>query len=320
MERRAKFMCLSRRQVRSATAECGLPGHIDNVEPMEGGRANTLYRLRREDGREFVLRLYTRDSASCLKEAALARKLARSVPMPALEVVHAGPLPRIGVPGAVFALVEGDRLDRVLAGGNASTTLARAIGRVMAAIAAVEFPRRGDLVADEDSLAVRPWIFGGKSFNWSCMEDTPAGARLGPELSRRLLEFEARCEKRWPETADARHVHGDFNPTNILVRGEEVAAVLDWEFAHAGDPLMDFGNILRRRDTTPLPEWFPEALAEGFLGGGGALPADWRARAEYLDLSSACEFLSSVEDRPQLHAAAQRQVRDTLALWNDQPA
>jgi hypothetical protein len=44
-----------------------------------------------------------------------------------------------------------------------------------------------------------------------------------------------------------------------------------------------------------------------------ALPADWRERAEFHDLSSACEFLSSEAERPIVHALALRQIEQTLS-------
>jgi aminoglycoside phosphotransferase (APT) family kinase protein len=42
-------------------------------------------------------------------------------------------------------------------------------------------------------------------------------------------------------------VHSDLNPKNLLVDPEtlEVTGVLDWEFAHAGGPTTDLGNLLR---------------------------------------------------------------------------
>jgi len=42
-------------------------------------------------------------------------------------------------------------------------------------------------------------------------------------------------------------VHGDFKPGNVLMRGDEVAVILDWETAHLGDPLEDVGWV-----TNPL--------------------------------------------------------------------
>ena len=42
-------------------------------------------------------------------------------------------------------------------------------------------------------------------------------------------------------------VHGDLNPKNLLVHPETsaVTGLLDWEFAHAGMPVTDLGNLLR---------------------------------------------------------------------------
>ena len=42
-------------------------------------------------------------------------------------------------------------------------------------------------------------------------------------------------------------VHSDLNPKNVLVDPAtlEVTGVLDWEYAHAGHPATDLGNLLR---------------------------------------------------------------------------
>jgi aminoglycoside phosphotransferase (APT) family kinase protein len=42
-------------------------------------------------------------------------------------------------------------------------------------------------------------------------------------------------------------VHSDFNPKNLLVDPEtaELTGLIDWEFAHAGSPYSDLGNLLR---------------------------------------------------------------------------
>src|SRR5690606_29049021 len=42
-------------------------------------------------------------------------------------------------------------------------------------------------------------------------------------------------------------VHSDLNPKNVLVDPAtlEVAALVDWEFAHSGSPYADLGNLVR---------------------------------------------------------------------------
>jgi len=45
----------------------------------------------------------------------------------------------------------------------------------------------------------------------------------------------------WPQHNRSVLLHGDFWPGNILWRGDELAAVIDWEDAERGDPLRDLG-------------------------------------------------------------------------------
>ncbi len=46
-----------------------------------------------------------------------------------------------------------------------------------------------------------------------------------------------------PQAATPRLVHGDFRNGNMLVAPNRIAAVLDWELAHVGDPMRDLGWI-----------------------------------------------------------------------------
>lgn len=46
-----------------------------------------------------------------------------------------------------------------------------------------------------------------------------------------------------PRDVEPRVVHGDFRNGNLLIGEDGVRAVLDWELAHAGDPLEDLGWI-----------------------------------------------------------------------------
>ena len=63
-------------------------------------------------------------------------------------------------------------------------------------------------------------------------------------------------------------VHADFRPANLLVEGGVVSVLLDWEFAHLGDPAEDVG-------------WYcaPIYRREHFLGGTWSQP-DFLARYE----------------------------------------
>jgi aminoglycoside phosphotransferase (APT) family kinase protein len=75
------------------------------------------------------------------------------------------------------------------------------------------------------------------------------------DLARELLRACA------PRAERITLVHADFKPGNILLDGNRVTALLDWELAHLGDPYEDLGWV-----TQPLRAG--EHLIEGHWGGG----------------------------------------------------
>jgi len=66
-----------------------------------------------------------------------------------------------------------------------------------------------------------------------------------------------------PEAGVTTLVHADFKPGNVLLEGNRVSLVLDWELAHLGDPMEDLGwvtNPLRAREHRIEGAWGPEEL------------------------------------------------------------
>ena len=77
-------------------------------------------------------------------------------------------------------------------------------------------------------------------------------------------------------------VHSDVNPKNLLVDPDtlEVTGLLDWEFAHAGHPYTDLGNLLRF-DRQPA---FVEAVLDAYVARHGGAPSDALELARAADL------------------------------------
>jgi aminoglycoside phosphotransferase (APT) family kinase protein len=77
-------------------------------------------------------------------------------------------------------------------------------------------------------------------------------------------------------------VHSDLNPKNLLLDPETLAltGVLDWEFAHAGHPFTDLGNLLRfERDPA-----FTAAVLAAYAERRGTRPETALALARAADL------------------------------------
>lgn len=99
------------------------------------------------------------------------------------------------------------------------------------------------------------------------------------ELRRVQLEPEPELElvvawlrERAPDNEVVTLVHGDFKPGNVLMQGDEVALVLDWETAHLGDPLEDIGwvtNPLRAGEHRIPGAWEPSDLIARWSGRTG---------------------------------------------------
>ncbi len=133
----------------------------------------------------------------------------------------------------VMERVEGEGLPRKLlrdeAFAEARTTMAAAIGAVAARIHGVEPAKLPQLplrdVGSQLVLCRRMLDLGG--------------------APRPVFELVLRwCAEHLPRAAATpRLVHGDFRNGNFLVGPEGLRAVLDWEYAHLGDPMEDLGFL-----------------------------------------------------------------------------
>jgi aminoglycoside phosphotransferase (APT) family kinase protein len=281
-----------------------LPGHqVAEIQRLSGGLSNSTYKVRLGWGADsLVLRIYDRDPAACAKEVDLLSILRGQVPVP--EVLRAEPNGLDGIgPFIVMRYVEGITFRQLKAMGDARalSEAAYSAGEALAAVGRAAAPRAEGRGQRADSCA------GSPPPAWMCSRPpalsaaegraSPAlASRMGDRLLSQLHDF----IRLWaPQlaalAADKRLVHGDFNKRNVLVgqvKGKwVVTAILDWEFAFAGSPLVDVASFLRyERTSHPVAE---PHFSRGFAAGGGSLPDDWRRLARAVDLSSLCLALTA---------------------------
>jgi aminoglycoside phosphotransferase (APT) family kinase protein len=96
-------------------------------------------------------------------------------------------------------------------------------------------------------------------------------------------------------------VHSDFNPKNLLVdpATAEITGLIDWEFAHAGSPYTDLGNLLRFCDDPVLGE----AVLHVVRSSGPALGDRLVERARAADLWALIDLASRPAANPVAAAA-----------------
>ncbi len=287
--------------VRAAFPDSGLV----RVERTFGGLANTNFRLELSDsrlersGKTVLLRYWQRDQQQAAKEIALLSFVGRRVPVPA--VLASGDAdPDFGLPFAFMQWIDGERLD-ALAPRLAPAALkdvGREVGGALAAIHGFAFERQGffgaDLVPrddlDMDMRGIVAWLD-------HCLREGPGGERLGAALTEALYAFVAReghvLSSAWASQPIL--THSDFNGSNVLLREEpeegwRIAAILDWEFAFAGGPSFDFGNLLR----PPLGDdaAFMLGVTGGYRAAGKQLPEGWLEASRLADLLSWVDFVS----------------------------
>ncbi len=113
-----------------------------------------------------------------------------------------------------------------------------------------------------------------------------------------------------PDAARTVLVHGDFKPGNVLLEGDRIVALLDWELAHLGDPMEDLGWItqpLRQREHLIPGAWEQTELFARYTERTGidvdaAAVAWWNVLASFktavMQVSGLRSFVEGRSDEP----------------------
>jgi aminoglycoside phosphotransferase (APT) family kinase protein len=227
--------------VREALAErAGDPGEVE-LTRIPGGASRETWLVEGGDGR-WVLRRDPKGSVSLVplaEEFELISRAARvgaPVPEPVAFEPEGG---RFDSPGLLMAHVEGTSVaPRILrkpeyesARGRLTEQLGEALARIHA-------------IAPGSLDGVLPAAQGDPALDqigeWERQLDEIGEPLPAVELGLRWLRANA------PEPAGVRLVHGDFRLGNFIVDGDGLAAVIDWELAHLGDPAEDIGWLCIR--------------------------------------------------------------------------
>jgi aminoglycoside phosphotransferase (APT) family kinase protein len=267
---------------------------VGRVEPLSGGASRQTWGVQVHDGdgraHELVLRTGKPGDPSGpgggrpggaddgraaglnagLELEAAAQRVAAAAGMPVAAVLCASDdQSALGCQYLISARVRGETIPRrvlraLRAGPSASEASGRLLAQCAAALAALH-------AADPDAVPGLP------------ADDPPTLCRdLMDALGQPSAVFEVAL--RWlitrrPPPGGTAIVHGDFRMGNLIVDSSRLAAVLDWELVHRGDPLEDLGWFCVRawrfgEDARPAGGLGAvEELVAGYERAGGA-PVD----------------------------------------------
>jgi aminoglycoside phosphotransferase (APT) family kinase protein len=256
-------------------------GPLEGAALIAGGTQNVLLRFRR-DGREYVLRRppphkRANSDETMRREARVLAALAGTdVPHPALIAA----CPETDVIGASFYLmepVEGfnptvempepHRSDPGVQHGMglSMADAIAALGRVDPVAAGVVDLGKPDGWLERQVERWRSHLAG-----YDTVDGYPGAAIPGVE------EVAGWLEAHRPASWTPGIIHGDFHFANVLVRRDapDLAAIVDWELATIGDPLLDLGHLF-----AVWPR--PGGVGAGSIGELAGLPTREEVAARY---------------------------------------
>lgn len=274
---------LSNRALQDLWQVWPLPGPW-RLSPMASGTNNLLWRVDAPPGEAYLLKIYhDAEWTRLAHEFAVTRALQQvrlpyRIPCPVLTRAGEASTPIPTGPGTALAtlwpLIPGDPPTR------SNLTQAHAAGRVLAELHAV---LRDLSLPPSDA----PSTYGDLAHCHPRVPDplaslrSLAGGRVAEERAEELVRCVRALIERVPHlygTLSQHLIHGDFAPSNLLMRDDQVSGVLDWEFCTVD---------LRAMDLVVLCSWWPvevwgsgrewpmiKAIGRGYASGGALTPEE----------------------------------------------
>ena len=280
---------------------------LASLTPLDGGWSGETF-LAEVAGERTVVRIYAnpgvRGAAAHEVDAALLRLVRGLVPVPeVLEVRRADEA--TGLPALlVTSFLPGVRGDLLLPGLDPAgrAALGARLGDLLADLGGMPQLRPGPFV-DGDLTVGSFWPRGVEVDGLPAYVDLTA-PHLGwwtPDELDGLRAVAVDAQALLDTVDRVCLVHSDFNAKNLLVDPDtlEVTGLLDWEFAHAGHPFTDLGNLLRfEREAA-----FTAAVLERYAERRGVPPDEALALARAADLWALVELASRRGSNPVTEAA-----------------
>ncbi|MGA7910425.1 MAG: phosphotransferase family protein [Candidatus Dormiibacterota bacterium] len=226
---------------------------VTSLEPIPEGHSGFTYFVSIEnDGAagRYVLRLPPPNAriagpADVVRQGRIMAALhTAGLPTPAIPVQSSDPAVD-GRPFILMEAVEGTRIEKAGVEHRPLDIAGSAVD-VLKRLHALPMSQTG--IGDEDPVGLQ-----AEMMRWAWLMQ-----RAPEELTARAGDLGGLLAVQMPVERAPTLVHGDYHYGNMLFRGAQVVAVLDWEIAQIGQPLLDLGclcivSIRRQYQGAPNP-------------------------------------------------------------------
>ena len=267
---------------------------IKTLTLLSDGCANTNYKVTFQTNHPpLVLRLYTREKSSLLREHALHQFLKDVLPVPLFFYINTS-CSLIEHPYALVEWKEGQLMRDIILKGNEQDIgeCAFSAGQHLSILKNIELKQTGFF---NEKLEIRPFTREEEfiPFGLGLLKQASVQENLSKVTLLNLEKILRTSSPFLPNPYQANLTHADFDPANMLVtktNGKwQVSAILDWEFSFAGTYLMDMGLMLRYAHK--LPKIYEDSFLKSIRESGIELPSHWKKTAKLMDLFCLLQLL-----------------------------
>ena len=280
---------------------------MPEITPLSGS-SNAVFRVRLPD-RACILKISRGLRADAVRKEIMLIELAgrHGVPVPVIERAdEAGDL--IGRPFLVMASAGTENVaDRLRADQAAVRPLYTEMGLVQARIHSIVLERSGDIRADGIVPHDAERYVGDLH---AVAEQLVADGLLDAKDAALYRSLPV------PAVDGTRLCHSDFHAVQCIVAGDRIAAVVDWESAWAGNPVVDFALTQAYLEFySPLE--LVHCFASGYLSAS-FLPPDYQHAYLPVRMALPLSLLRVWRGQGEVawaHAVQQRHVRRAVDLF-----
>jgi aminoglycoside phosphotransferase (APT) family kinase protein len=249
---------------------------VTSIETIPEGHSGFTYFVTIDQGfgpRRLVLRLPPPGAriagpADVVRQGRIMAALhSQGLPAPAIPILTSDPAVD-GRPFVLMEAVEGKRIETTGIEQKPLEIAASAL-RVLKSLQALPVEKTG--IGSEEPVGLQ-----AEMLRWLWLME-----RAPEELTVRAGDLGGLLAARLPAERKPTLVHGDFHYGNMLFKGPEVVAVLDWEIAEIGQPLLDLGCLCivshrRKYEGAPNPGGSIDVAVEDLYRLYGADPDEMR--------------------------------------------